>query len=57
MSVEPIALQKIQTVYWSGLNIGIGALRENYDHRKIRERLLGSAVVGRCPGLSNQCTF
>ena len=28
-----------------------------YAHRKIRESLLGSAVVGRCTGLNNRCTF
>ena len=42
---------------WSGLTIGIGDLWENSAHRKIRESLLGSAGVGRCPVLSNQCNF
>ena len=48
---------KIQTLYSSGLTIWIGSLRVYYAHRKIRESLLGSAVVGRCPDLSNQCKF
>ena len=30
---------------------------DNYAHSKIRESLLGSTGVGRCPVLSNQCTF
>ena len=55
--MHPIYLQQIQTVYWIGLNIGIGYLRENFDHREIRQILLGSAGVVRCPGLSNRCTF
>ena len=55
--MHPIALQQIQTVYWGGLNIGIGALRDNSAHRNIREGLLGSAGVGSCPGVSNRCTF
>ena len=55
--MHPIELQQIQTVYWSRLTIGIEALRENSDHRKIRESLLGSAGVVRCPGLSNRCKF
>ena len=41
----------------SGLNIGIGALQKNSAHRNIRESLLGSAGVSRCPGLINWCTF
>ena len=57
MSVHPISLQQIHTVYWSGLTIGIWDLRDNYAHRKIRKILLGSAWVGRCPRLSNRCTF
>ena len=40
----------------SGFNIGIGALQDKYTHRKIRESLLGSSVLSRCPGLSNWCT-
>ena len=39
------------------MNIGIGALQENAAHMQIREILLGSAGVGRCPVLSNQCKF
>ena len=35
----------------------MGALRDNYAHINIRESLLGIAVVGSCPVLSNQCTF
>ena len=38
-------------------SIGIGDLKDNSSHRKIREILLGSAGVGRHPGLSNRCTF
>ena len=53
----PIAIQQIQTVYWSVLTIVIGALWENSEHRKIRESLLGSAGLGRCTGLRNRCTF
>ena len=56
-SVHLITLQQIQNVYWSGLNIGIGFLQENSINRKIRESLLWRAGVGRCPGLSNWCTF
>ena len=56
-SVPPIALQQLQTVYWIGLNIGIWALRNNSPHRNIRERLSGSAGVGRCTGLSNRGMF
>ena len=56
-SFHPIALQQTHTVYWSGLNIGIWALQENSAHRKIRESLLGSAGLGRCPGLINRCKF
>ena len=41
----------------SGLTIGVGALRGKSAHRKMMENLLGSAGVGRCPGLSNGCTF
>ena len=44
-------------MFMSGLNIGIGALRENSTNRKIRESLLGIAGVGSCPGLSKRCTF
>ena len=40
-----------------GLTKGIGSLWDNYSHRNIRESPLGSAGVGRCPGLSNRCTF
>ena len=54
-SVHPIYLQQIYTVYWSGLTIGIGSLQENPTYRKISERLLGRAGVGRCPGSSNRC--
>ena len=57
MSVHPISFQQILTVYCSGLTIGIGSLRENSFHRKIREILLGIAGGGRCLGLSNRCTF
>ena len=56
-SVQPINLEQIQTVYWIGLDIGIVALRDKYAHRNIREILLGSSGVGRCPGLSNRCKF
>ena len=56
-SCTPFPSNKKQTVYWSGLTIGIGALRGNYAHMKIRESLLGSAGVGRCPVLSNRCVF
>ena len=55
--VHTIALQHMHTVYWSGLTIWIGALRENSAHRNITESLLGSAGVDRCPGLSNWCKF
>ena len=41
----------------NGLTIGIGDLRKKSTHRKIRESLLESAGVGKCPGLSNWCTF
>ena len=41
----------------SGLTIGIGSRRYKYAHRSIRERLLRSAGVGICPGLSNRCKF
>ena len=34
-----------------------GSPSGNSTHRNIREILLGSAGVGRCPGLSNRCTF
>ena len=53
----PIDLQQIQTVYCSGLAIGIVSLWGNSAHRKIRESFLGSAGVVRCPIISNQCTF
>ena len=56
-SVHPISLQQIQTVYWSGLTIGIGSLRENSAHINIRESLLGSTGVDMYPGLINRCTF
>ena len=56
-SVHPIALQQIQTVYYSGLNNGIGSLRGKYSHGNMRERLLVCAEVGMCPGLSNRCNF
>ena len=39
------------------MTIGIGSLRDNSAHRKVTESLIGSAGVGRCPGLSNWCTF
>ena len=55
--MQPIILQHIRTIYWIGLHIGIGALRDNYAHRKIMENLLGSAGVHRCPGLSYSCTL
>ena len=55
--MHPIALQQIQTVYCIGFTIGIGVLRDNSAHKKIRESLLGSAGVGRYPGLINRCTF
>ena len=55
--MHPIALQQIQTLYWSGLTIGIGALRDYSAHRKIMESVLGSAGVVRCPGWSNRYTF
>ena len=55
--MHPIVLQQIQSVYRSGLNIGIGDLQNNSDHNKIRESLLGSAGVYMFPGLSNWCTF
>ena len=35
----------------------MGSLWKNYSHRNIRESFLVSAGVGRCPGLSNWCTF
>ena len=57
MSVHPITLQQIQTLYWIGLTIGKGDLRKNSTHRNIRKIILGSAGVGRCPGLSNRCTI
>ena len=41
----------------SGLTIRIGYLWDNSAHRNIRKILLGSAGVGRCPGLRNRCTF
>ena len=47
----------IQTVFRSGSTIGIGYLRENSAHGKIRESLLGSARVSICPSVSNLCTF
>ena len=53
--MHPISLQQIQTVYCSGFTVGIGALQENSPHRNIRESLLGSAGVVRCPDLSNWC--
>ena len=56
-SVHPISLQQIHTVHWSRLNIVIESFRDNYAYRKIRESLLGSAGVGMCPVLSDQCTF
>ena len=56
-SMHPISLQKIHTIYCSGLAIAIVALRGNYTHRKIRESLLGSSGVRRCPRLINRCTF
>ena len=56
-SVHPISLQQIKTVYWSGLDFGIGDLRDNSDIRKIMESLLGISGVGRCTGLINWCTF
>ena len=56
-SVRPIILQQIQTVYWSGLTIGIVALWYNSNYRNIRESLLGSAVLGRCTGLIKRGTF
>ena len=56
-SVHPIYLQQIQTVYWSGLNIGIWSLWENPAYRNSRKILSGRAGVGRCTGLSNWCTF
>ena len=55
--MHPISLQQIQTVYYSGLNIGIGALQENPPHSNIRESLLESAGVVICTGLGNRCTF
>ena len=55
--VHTIPPRQIQTVYWSGLTIGIGARWENFAHRKIREILLVSTEVGRCTGLSNRCKF
>ena len=55
--LHPIALQQIQTVYCSVLTIRIGSLRINSPHRKIREKLFGSAGVGRFPGLINRCMF
>ena len=55
--MNPIYLQQIHTVYWSGLTIGIGSLQDNSAHRNIRESLLGSAGVGNCTGLSNRCTL
>ena len=39
------------------MNIGIGALWEKFAHRNIRECLLGSVGVGRCPCLRNRSTF
>ena len=56
-SVNFISLQQIHTVYCCGLTIGIGAIRDNSSHRKIREILLVRTGAHRCPGLSNQCTF
>ena len=56
-SVQHIALQKIQTAYWSGLTIRIGAVWGNSAHGKIIKSLLGSAWLGRCTGLINLCTF
>ena len=53
-SVPSIALKKIQTVYWIGLTIVIGALRKNSSRRTIREILLGRAGVDRCPTPQNQ---
>ena len=55
--MQTISLQKIQTVYWGGFTIEIGALQENSALKNISESLLGSAGVGRCPGWSNRCTF
>ena len=36
-SVHPFSLQQIQTVYWSGLAIGVGAFQESPPHRKLGE--------------------
>ena len=55
--MHPIYLKQIHTIYWSEFTIGIGALQENYAHRKIREILLRSVGVGRCLGWSNCCKF
>ena len=44
-------------MYSSVFAIGVGSLRDNSAHRNIREILLGSAVVGRFPRLSNRCMF
>ena len=41
----------------SGLTIGIGALRKNSAHSKIRESFLGSTGVGMCPSISNLQKF
>ena len=55
-SVNPNDLQKKkQAVFRIELPIGVEYLRENSSHRKIRGSLLGSAVIGSCPRITNRC--
>ena len=42
-------------VFRGGFIIGIGDFWEHSAHGNIRESLLGSAGVGSCLGISNQC--
>ena len=55
-SEHQIALQ-ITYCLRSGMTMGIGALRDNSAHRKIRESLLGIIGVVSCPSISNGKNF